>query len=186
MRELGRRVSPAALALAVVGCSYNWVSDTWLIPSAISHRDSPIVTISNSRFRTVLHHEPSSFWDSGGDRPTSMETVEWSREDLDVRSCKSGQTQHYAKGAEPPRDPTAVPFDEQDRIGSVRFYVDPQRLSELLAEDTATGRKWVAASGFEGIRGVTAVPVARRVVVITEARAVLVYDLDANRVVSCR
>jgi hypothetical protein len=58
--------------------------------------------------------------------------------------------------------------------------------TNLLATDTRTGQTWTAAAGFGQILSVTAVPAARRVLVVTTTSRILVYELDANRVVACR
>ena len=70
-------------------------------------------------------------------------------------------------------------------MGSVRFYADGNN-GNLMATDTARAQTWTAATGFGQIASVTAVPAARRVVVIAAGGSISVYDVDANRVIACR
>ena len=160
-----------------------------MIPTALPHRGSPVVTIMNGKSRTVLHHEPSGFWSSGGESMESMEVLEPAYQDLDVRTCKMGRTRHYGRSAGAfgeAREASDVPFAERAMIGPVRFNAGGGLGSpSLTATNTVSGQTWTAAVSVGPILSVTAVPVARRVVMVTETR-LLVYDVDANRVVACR
>jgi hypothetical protein len=147
------------------------------MPRIIARRGSPIVTVWRSSKRFIIHHEPASFWFNGGDSMVRVEEVGSTYRDLDVRTCQAS-----LKWSRGPADDT--PAAEEGMIGPVRFSADAAR-TNLVALDTATGRTWTAASGFGGILSVTAVPAARRIVVVTGAATILVYDVDANRVVSC-
>jgi hypothetical protein len=68
-------------------------------------------------------------------------------------------------------------------IGNDYFGSDgPQ---DVAAVDVVTGRRRGAVTSIAGIRSLTAVPAARRLVIVDEHGSVMVYDPDANRVSAC-
>jgi hypothetical protein len=180
--QRGRRWIAAAVAAGVVsGCAYNYSgSETGeSLPAVVPHRDSMLVTVSTSRQRMLMHHEGSSFWYSGGESIVGMEKVGESCHDLDVRTCKTAWRLRCGPAME-----SDVSIAERAMIGSVRYAPDQANMN-LQATDTRTGQTWTAATGFGQILSVTAVPAARRVVVVTTTSRILVYELDAKRVVAC-
>lgn len=177
--------APAALltaALAVAGCwSYTWYNVVALSPSVIPRRGSPVVTIESSKIRTKLLHKSETFWSPGGESVLWAETVHDSYRDLDVRTCRASLRWSAPSGPEP--GGSDVPLAEREMIGPVRFAAGANQTT-LVATNTATGQTWVAATGFGHVESVTAVPVARRVVTVSEGW-IFVYDLDLNRVTTC-
>ena len=179
--------------VGVAGCafgSYNYVQDWWdTLPTVFARRGSAVVTLATFKTRITLHHQETSFWSNGGESMRNMETVGSSCYDLDVRTCKvAARWRCPAKGkgvVAPGEEGEEGERGEREMIGSVRFSTDDGK-TNLRAVNAATGQSWTAATGFGQILSVTAVPAARRVAVVTMAGAVLVYDVDANRVVACR
>jgi hypothetical protein len=179
--------SPAGVAAAICavvfgGCSYNWTSVVPAAPAVIPRRRSAVVTIATQDLRMQMHH--TSWWHRfPGDSLVGSNLVVTGYHDLDVRTCKASWRWGAPVGPEP--DGSDLPVAERSMFGPVRFYASDDR-SNLMATNAATAQTWTAASGFNQIAAVAAVPAARRVVVSAVVGGVFVYDVDAHRVVACR
>ena len=130
-----------------------------------------------------MHHEAASFWSPESVSMQEHEVVATGYHDLDVRTCTASWRRRAPVG--PERDGSDIPLAERGMMGTVRFYAGDDKTS-LMAVNTATGQKWTAATGFTQVYSVIAVPAARRILVTTPGELIYAYDVDANRVVSCR
>jgi hypothetical protein len=173
----------AAAVLVTTACAHDEVWNTWMGPHVVPHRGSAVVTIRDSKVRTVLHHDPFAEWWSSSNAPTQdMDIVEsWSR-DLDPRTCKWSEKQSRATALPP--DPTMVPDAERAMIGPMRYDVDASRTS-LIVLNTATGKTGTGLSSLGEINPIAAVPAVRRVVVVTSKGPVIVYDIDTHQGAKC-
>ncbi len=155
----------ALFAVTVAGCSYDqYAVIPALSPLVLPKRGSVLVTILTSDQRLTIHHKPESFWSPANDSVVHSERVNKSYRDLDVRTCKSSSRWFAPSGSEP--DGSDVPMAERAMIGPVRFYTSVT-MTDLMAANAGTGHTWTAVTGSVPIASVTAVPAARRVVLLT-------------------
>jgi hypothetical protein len=68
-------------------------------------------------------------------------------------------------------------------VGDAYFEIDDRRAVSGL--DLVTGERWQAVASAGRIASISAVPAARRMVLVNEQGSVLVYDVDARRVSKC-
>jgi hypothetical protein len=68
-------------------------------------------------------------------------------------------------------------------LGDAYFEIDDRR--DVSGLDLATGQRWQAVASAGRIASISAVPAARRMVLVNEEGSVLVYDVDARRVSKC-
>jgi hypothetical protein len=148
----------------------------------IPHRGSAVVTIATRNIRATVHYESGWSANPKGDSLVDAKPVVTGYRDLDVRTCKTSSRLRAPSGPGP--DGSDVRAEEQDRIGPVRFH-PAEDATILMATNTVTGQTWRAATGATRIASVTAVPAARRVVLITVDNGLHVYDVDTKRVDQC-
>ena|SRR5258708_623627 len=176
----------AGSASVVLGCA-TARSEAWesmLPPEIINYQASPIVVVTRERQSTLWRHREEEKWKGPITSPVMSPT--WTVNDLDVRTCEVGPARQYDQnpvargGPVSPRD-----LSVGSSLGSVEYSIDPLADGHLVAVDHTTGLRSIAVSISGTIWSFVPVPAARRIVIVTKASYILVFDVDTHRVSRC-
>ncbi|HXI99492.1 MAG TPA: hypothetical protein VNG73_11165 [Gemmatimonadaceae bacterium] len=141
---------------------------------------SSVVQVFEYKLHEVIRYDPATWWNEPIVHRESWQRLNVSSRELDVRNCVAGPWHHYDKDPTPGQLYTTT-LSTEATMGSLRFIID---LTDLRVHDSATGRWWSAAS-FSSIYSITAVPAARRILVVTNERKLMAYDVDSGRTFPC-
>ena len=78
-----------------------------------------------------------------------------------------------------------VPSEIETQFDGTGYFADPEHPQDVSAFDLVTGRRWRAVTTGARIRSIDVIPSARRIVIVDDHGAVLVYDVDAHRALKC-